>query len=593
MADFFKGLAGGFQTGLQFGEARRRNQEYQEQLAERERLRQIYGAEPTMTPGQAATPEQIQSAGLETGRLQMNDTADFGLSSEEAARYAPQMPSAQATTTPTTYSFGGRTRQTPFSADELNRMRMQQAIPVLAVRNPAEAMRMQAALATEERQAARAPLELEALRGQVASGALSRRQSELQIQEAERQAQQRQRADAFTAQLTEARRQNPNMTPSAMFQMASESGLGTAEIYQVMQNITGVDKALFEQGERDIKKMIRGKGLDGIVDQFNKSDLIGPGRNYRVDRDPKSGAVSLTLIDAATGNAVGGAQRFANEGEATGYLSRMATNPETVGEYVANLETRRAQIKYYESQANRNDAIANASRSFTPEQATELNNLSADIDAARETGDEAKAKRLTEQFDLKYRTFAGEIGRVMQPRPAAQVKPAPDLNPMAMKRYEELIKGDRFKNATPAEQRQILIDNGFDPVQAGYGGGIPDRRVGERPAPGLTRGTQPAPAPAPTPAVGSGLSSIVSQPQAPSRDVIEADLAQRAAERGLARDELRSIYRAEVEQLGLTADAVKGLAPQRARDLRNSPYFEFFPRNVQRALTTSGADAGV
>ena len=585
MADFFKGLAGGFQTGLQFGEAVRRRNEYEEQLAERERLRQIYGAEPTMTPGQAATPEQIQSAGLETGRLQMNDTADFGLSSEEAARYAPQMPSAQATTTPTTYSFGGLTRQTPFSADELNRMRMQQAIPVLAVRNPAEAMRMQAALAAEERQAARTPLELEVLRGQAASGALSRRQAELQIQEAERQAQQRQRADAFTAQLTEARRQNPNMTPSAMFQMASESGLGTAEIYQVMQNITGVDKALFEQGERDIKKMIRGKGLDGIVDQFNKSDLIGPGRNYRVDRDPKSGAVSLTLIDAATGNAVGGAQRFANEGEATGYLSRMATNPETVGEYVANLETRRAQIKYYESQANRNDAIANASRSFTPEQATELNNLSADIDAARETGDEAKAKRLTEQFDLKYRTFAGEIGRVMQPRPAAQVKPAPDLNPMAMKRYEELIKGDRFKNATPAEQRQILIDNGFDPVQAGYGGGIPDRRVGERPAPGLTRGTQPAPAPAPTPAVGSGLSSIVSQPQAPSRDVIEADLAQRAAERGLARDELRSIYRAEVEQLGLTVDAAKGLAPQRARDLRNSPYFEFFPRNVQRALT--------
>ena len=585
MADFFKGLAGGFQTGLQFGEAVRRRNEYEEQLAERERLRQIYGAEPTTTPGQAATPEQIKRAGLETGRLQLDDITGFQLSTEEAARYAPQMPSAQATTTPTTYSFGGLTRQTPFSADELNRMRMQQAIPVLAVRNPAEAMRMQAALATEERQAARAPLELEALRGQVASGALSRRQSELQIQEAERQAQQRQRADAFTAQLTEARRQNPNMTPSAMFQMASESGLGTAEIYQVMQNITGVDKALFEQGERDIKKMIRGKGLDGIVDQFNKSDLIGPGRNYRVDRDPKSGAVSLTLIDAATGNAVGGAQRFANEGEATGYLSRMATNPETVGEYVANLETRRAQIKYYESQANRNDAIANASRSFTPEQATELNNLSADIDAARETGDEAKAKRLTEKFELQYRTYAGQMGRVMQPRPAAQVKPAPDLNPMAMKRYEELIKGDRFKNATPAEQRQILIDNGFDPVQAGYGGGIPDRRVGERPAPGLTRGTQPAPAPAPTPAVGSGLSSIVSQPQAPSRDVIEADLAQRAAERGLARDELRSIYRAEVEQLGLTVDAAKGLAPQRARDLRNSPYFEFFPRNVQRALT--------
>lgn len=591
MADFFRGLAGGFQTGLQFGEAVRRRQDYEEQQAERERLRQIYGAEPTTTPGQAATPEQIQRAGLETERLQMKDLAEagFDLTPQEAARYAPQMPSAQATTTPTTYSFGGLTRQTPFSADELNRMRMQQAIPVLAVRNPAEAMRMQTALAAEERQAARTPLELEALRGQIAGGALSRRQSELQIQEAERQAQQRQRADAFTAQLAEARRQNPNMTPSAMFQMASESGLGTAEIYQVMQNITGVDKALYEQGERDIKKMIRGKGLDGIVDQFNKSDLIGPGRNYRIDRDPKSGAVSLTLIDAATGNAVGGAQRFANEGEATGYLSRMATNPETVGEYVANLETRRAQIKYYESHANRNDAIANASRSFTPEQATELNDLSAEIDTAREAGDDAKAKRLTEQFDLKYKTFAGQMGRVMQPRPAAQAKPAPDLNPMAMKRYEELIKGDKFKLAPPAEQRQMLIDNGFDPVQAGYGGGIPDRNKGDRgetkPTPGLARGALNSDDPPVIYSEGSGLSSIMSRPQASTRDVIEADLVRRAAERGLARDRLRDIYRSEVEQLGLTVDAVKELAPQRARDLRNSPYFEFFPRNVRRALT--------
>ena len=595
MADFFKGLAGGFQTGLQFSEARRRNQEYQEELAQRERLRGIFEGQPTVTPGTAATPEQIQSAGLETGRMQMQDIADFGLSAQEAARYAPQMPTAGAMTSPTTYSFGGLTQQRPFTEDELNRMKMRQAIPVLAPRNTAEAMRLQSLLRDEERRAAREPLELEQLKGSIAAGVLNRRQAELQIAAAQRAEQEKLRVDQFTARLSEARRQNPNMTPTDMYRMASDAGLNADEQFRVLQNITGIDKALFEQGERDIKRMIRGRGLDGIVEQFNKSDLIGPGRNYRIDRDPKSGEVALTLVDAASGNAIGGPQKFRNEGEAVGYLSRAATSPETVGEYVSNLEARRAQVKYYESQANRNDAIANASRSFSPEQAKELNNLSSDIDTAREAGDETKAKRLTEQFDLKYRTFAGQIGKVVQPRAGRVEKPVPELSPVDMKRLESAnrIIEERAKlsngRISDADRAAIYLSLGLNPslvgmtglpnVQQGGGGGGAATTPAQ--TPGLTRTAPPAAAP------GEGLSSLMTQPsaRAMSSADIAADLERRAAERGLARDELRSIYRAEVEQLGLTVDTAKGLTPQRARDLRNSPYFEFFPRDVKRALT--------
>lgn len=606
MADFFKGLAGGFQTGLQFSEARRRNQEYQEQLAEREQARQIFNAQQTITPGRAATPEQIQRAGLETERLQTQDIADFGLSAEEAARYAPQMPSEQATTTPTTYSFGGLTRQTPFSADELNRMRMQQLIPVIAPRNTAMALQLQNMLTQDTRQqAAEArlaemfPLQKQALQGQIESGALSRRQAELQIQEAERQARDRQQADQFSAQLAEARRQNPNMTSEDMYRMAREANLSTEQQFRVLQNITGIDEALFKQGQRDVERMIRGKGLDGIVDQFNKSDLIGPGRNYRVDRDPKSGAVSLTLIDAATGNAVGGAQRFANEGEATGYLARLARDPSTVGEYVTNLEVRRAQVDYYKSQANRNDAIANASRSLTPEQANELNNLSADIDAAREAGDDAKAKRLTEQFDLKYRTFAGQMGRVIQPRAAAAERPDP-IKQKAIETYFATLKS-RFelgREVPIAERSRLARDLGLKPsdvnlglpdVQQGAGGGgggADERGGGGTTPPALVRSTAERIA-------GREPTEAAAPPNSAAAIQQERAMAEQQRTVGLlGREQQRASAQGLVDQLlyrGLNASNISQfMSPQEARSFF-ATHGEFLPPDVQRAMRVYAA----
>jgi len=55
MADFFKGLSGGFQTGLQISEALRAKQE-------RERLREAMGLTPQEMQQRQATPEELGRA---------------------------------------------------------------------------------------------------------------------------------------------------------------------------------------------------------------------------------------------------------------------------------------------------------------------------------------------------------------------------------------------------------------------------------------------------------------------------------------------------------------------------------------------------
>lgn len=556
MADFFKGLAGGFQTGLQFGEAVRRRNEYEEQLAERERLRQIYGAEPTMTPGQAATPEQIQSAGLETGRLQMNDITGFQLSTEEAARYAPQMPSAQATTTPTTYSFGGSTRQTPFSADELNRMRMQQAIPVLAVRNPAEAMRMQSALsqearqqAADERQAAMFPLQQQALRTQIAGQGLQQELTGVQLASARRTQEQAQAFDTGLVEHFKTKFDSPEAEATALLRLVerTQGPQAAASLRSTMtanqlseltlgaQRLTAGFNSAFQRGPDAVMKWVDEQNPDFTLKREGNNLLV-------------------TYADGRTEK-----REFKNTNELMSYFAAQGS-PSNFLTYQNNLMQR-------ENEANLNKIreIAYGAKTLTQK-----------IDEAKK----ALGRDLT---DDEKKVLAGVAPRIQQ----RDLSPADMENLRAANRViEERIKlsGGRISNADRVAiykafnlNPELLNVPGLPDV--GQGGGE------TKPTPGLARGALNSDDPPVIYSEGSGLSSIMSRPQASTRDVIEADLVRRAAERGLARDRLRDIYRSEVEQLGLTVDAVKELAPQRARDLRNSPYFELFPRNVQRALT--------
>jgi hypothetical protein len=70
MADFFKGLAGGMQTGLQFGRAMQERQE-------RERLREAMGLTPQEIAARPPTQDELGRAQAYTQSIADQDARDF------------------------------------------------------------------------------------------------------------------------------------------------------------------------------------------------------------------------------------------------------------------------------------------------------------------------------------------------------------------------------------------------------------------------------------------------------------------------------------------------------------------------------------
>jgi hypothetical protein len=584
MADFFKGLAGGFQTGLQFSDAMRRRQEYEEQQAEREQLRGIFTGQPTVTPGTAATPEQIRSAGLETGRMQMQDIADFGLSAQEAARYAPQMPSETATTTPTMYSYGGLTRQTPFTPAEVSRMQMEQAIPVLAARNPSQALQMRETLLRSERETAAAqraadlfPLQMEQTRGAIAGQGLSQRQTKLQIEDAERKAASQERVDRFM----QAFNADPTQDPMSL---ARQMNLSLTEQYSAAQTLTGITDQEMKQTIQSAERAIRTQPLAGVVEQFNRSQIFGPGQNFVLGEGP-NGSITLTTINTATGRPVGAPETFRTEAEAKGVLLDRVRDPVKAAENALNVRFVNARIDAAVRQGDLDKArieLINMQKDqlspFPKETMETLNDLSDRIQAAREAGNDREASALNEQWGRVYNQAAAKRGALIRPPAAAAPRAEITLSDAEKIAWGELVKSDQWKMAQdPAARARLARQYGLDPAKLNL--------------PAMPSPTTPKPAPTPQPGLTrpsgtQNLQSMAAGPERMPQDERSRRIQEEADMRGLARDEERAIRRAQVDELGLTAAEVPArISPERARILRNSEYFELFPRDVQRALT--------
>jgi len=549
MADFFKGLAGGFQTGLQFGEAVRRRNEYEEQLAEREQARQIFNAQPTMTPGQAATPEQIQSAGLETGRLQMNDIADFGLSSEEAARYAPQMPSAQATTTPTMYSFGGLTQREAFTPEQINRIRMQQLIPVIAPRNTAMALQLQNMLtqdarqqAAEERQAAMFPLQQQALRTQIAGQGLQQELAGVQLASARRTLEQAQAFDTGLVELGKTEFDSPQARASALLALVerTQGPQAAASLQSTMtanqlselslgtQRLTAGFNSAFQRGPDAVMKWVDEQNPDFTLKREGNNLLV-------------------TYADGRTEK-----REFKNTNELMSYFAAQGS-PSNFLTYQNNLMQR-------ENEANLNKIreIAYGAKTLTQK-----------IDEAKK----ALGRDLT---DDEKKVLAGVAPRIQQ----RDLSPADMENLRAANRViEERIKlsGGRISNADRVEiykafslNPELLNVPGLPDV--GKGGGAGAGAGGQ----GLTRGAPPAPGATPAERALSGATTPATRER--------VDL-----ERQQTEDATTQRVQGMVEQLlseGLTADTVPQVfSRERARVIvGNSLLLSMFPQDIQDAL---------
>lgn len=189
MADFFKGLAGGLETGARFGQMLREGEE-------RKRLREAMGLTPQEMQQRQATPEEFGRAQAETQALAAQDAQEFGLTPSSpnfrmedlpaGVSYAPQMPVEGQRIGPTQFGLGGQTFNRMPTQQEIESARYNAAAGVIAERDPLAAMRMRQDQTRAERDAQLAPLQLEQLRGSIAGQAQARDLVGLQIDTAKR-----------------------------------------------------------------------------------------------------------------------------------------------------------------------------------------------------------------------------------------------------------------------------------------------------------------------------------------------------------------------------------------------------------------------
>jgi hypothetical protein len=348
MADFFKGLAGGFGTGLQFGQAMQARQE-------RERLREAMGLTPQAMEQRQATPEELARAQAETQGRAAQDATDFGLTPQEQAMYAPQMPVEGQRIGATQYGLGGQTFNRMPTQQEIESARYAAAANVLAERDPVAAARMRQEQVRMQRENELFPLQKQQLEGQLAGQAQQRDLVRLKMDEGKRTAAQRQNYDNFTAFAAK----NPDMPVAELKENAFKQFNFTPKQWQE----TVATRLQIETGEMDsfknsVKKKLQGKNLNQVGELYNsdpdfddKTDLaIVPG---------KDGAVTLNFINKDS-KTVTESQTFKSQALALEYLNKQATEPETIGSWMMNLQ--KAEVGLDKDRAAINASRASAAK---------------------------------------------------------------------------------------------------------------------------------------------------------------------------------------------------------------------------------------
>lgn len=179
MADFFKGLSGGFQSGLQLSQALRDREE-------RARLREAVGLTPQEVQQREATPDEIGRARAEAQAMSQQDAEVFGLSPQEQAAYAPQMPVEGQRVGLPRYQLAGQMYDRAPTPQQIQQARYGAMADVIAERDPAAGLRMRRELQVAQQQDELAPLQRRQLEGALAQQAVQTQLSGVQLTAAQR-----------------------------------------------------------------------------------------------------------------------------------------------------------------------------------------------------------------------------------------------------------------------------------------------------------------------------------------------------------------------------------------------------------------------
>ena len=253
MADFFKGLTGGFQSGLQLGEAMRAKQE-------REALAAIMQEKPTDAGPDFAG--QFRMQGLEQG------------------------PMPQAEPIQDTQSFMGRQyAQGALTPDQITGLRYGAMADVIAQRDPAAALRMRQEQVRMQRESEMAPLQLEQLKGSIAGQEQQRALTGIQLSDAERKQKQQAAFDTGFAEINQQKFDKPEERTAAILSLVEKTqGVTAAEQLRASYsqnelNQISLQAKKFDEGFRQS----RAKGVIPALEWFDEQNT-----SFKLERDPKN-----------------------------------------------------------------------------------------------------------------------------------------------------------------------------------------------------------------------------------------------------------------------------------------------------------------
>lgn len=541
------GFASGFQVGAQAVE---RGLKMREEDRLKRELAQVY-AKPEefvdYTPEQTREIQRLQATGA------YDVTAVPGAEgAAPALRYTPRqdldlqgdMPAAPMEIAPQRVQrYGGQTVAGQFDPTQLQGLRMREAARVVgAYGDPVRAAQLQAEATRLEREAIEAPLRLEALQTQVKAGKLGLMKTEqdiesgtLTLEEQRRTAAQRANQDKFFAFAAE----NPNMPVGDLKDAAFKQFKFTPKQWQE----TVATRLQIDTGEMDIfrnnvKKKLQGKNLAQLGSLYNtdpdfddKTDLaIVPG---------KGGAVTLNFIDKATGR-VTTSETFKSQALATEYLNKQATEPETIGSWMMNLQKVEVGLDKDRAATRASDATVGLRGAQAKQIRESADNANARADLIEKfealTDEEkagAKGQGLIKQFNLLNVKAGGTVPLGAAPRAATgPARELSDLDKENLRYYRDWVKDPKNAKLPQGQKDAFAAELGVTEfIKRGAAG--PESGLGANvyaaPQQGVdtTRAPAPAAAPRPTPMRGpSDLSSVDIQKIRSDAATLDAAIAQ-------------------------------------------------------------------
>ena len=341
MANFFRGLASGLESGYKLGDTL---QKYRERQAYEEAMK----AQPEFMPPPNVSPEDLSRAQAETAALQQQDIRDFGLSPQEAQRYAPASPGR--------YSFLGKEYTSPLSEAQIGLARREQMANVAAqYGNPLEAERLRASIRAEQSDAERLGMERERL-------GLTRQTTEQQLEQGKITLEESKRKAADEALLRNlndrvVQFQQENQRPPSINELrnlATQLGATTDQLYKVGSTLTGIAETEAKASAMDIAKKIKGANLDKLID-LHKNDPLFDDNTYFEKIVGRDGKIVLNMKDKE-GKTIG-SQTFSSASEATAYLAQQATDPANVYTWLQANRAKNAEIEKNLSQAAENRSV--------------------------------------------------------------------------------------------------------------------------------------------------------------------------------------------------------------------------------------------